>query len=224
MGIFKRIKDLALANINDALDKAEDPEKMLNQFLREMEEDIMDAEKAVAQQIASEKSLEQKVRSLEELIAKRQDQAEKAIDAGNDELAKRALQDKKDQTATLDSIRPSYETTKASADQLRAKLSEMKKEYDKMKNRKEALQARAQAAKAQTKINQAMSGFGVDNGAKGFDRMDKKVLEMEARAQASEELSGTNKSLDDEFEALGTNSEIDDELAALKAKRAEKKD
>lgn len=221
MGIFKRLKDLAFANINDAIDKAEDPEKMLEQFLRDMEEDILDAERAVAQQIASEKNLEQQVTSLKSLIDKRQEQAEKAIDAGNDELARKALQDKKDQTANLEAIQPSYDTAKKSADQLRAKLTEMKQEYEKMKNQKTVLQARAQAAKAQKQINQAMSGIGVDNGAKGFDRMNRKVLEMEAQAQASEELAGSNKSLDDEFAALDADS-VDDELAALKAKRNQK--
>lgn len=219
MGIFKRIKDVVMANINDAIDKAEDPEKMLEQFLRDMEEDILDAEKAVAQQIASEKLLEKEVKNLETLIEKRNAQAEKALDVNNEELARKALQDKKEQSVNLAAIKPSYDTAKASADNLRAKLAEMKREYEKMKNQKTVLQARAQAAKAQKNINQAMSGIGVENGAKGFDRMSKKVLEMEAHAQASEELRGGNKSLDDEFDAIDKADSVEDELAALKAKR-----
>jgi phage shock protein A len=99
----------------------------------------------------------------------------------------------------------------------------MKDEFNKMKNKKDLLVARAESAKAQKTINQAMSGFGTDNAAKGFDRMSEKVLQMEAEAQASGELRSSNRSLDDELDKLGGGSVVDDELAALKASIAAKK-
>lgn len=217
MGLFKRLRDITLASINDLLDKAEDPVKMLEQYLRDMGDDITDAEAAVAKQIAVEKRFKQQMDDAADVVEKRQQQAEKAVLAGNDELAKKALVDKAEQQQLLDGYTQQYTIAKQHADQLRAQLSEMKEEYTKLKNKKDLLIARADAAKAQKSINQAMSGFGTDNAAKGFERMENKVLQMEAEAQASTELRGSNKSLDDEFKALEAN-DVDDELAALKAK------
>ncbi|MBO9608398.1 MAG: PspA/IM30 family protein [Paenibacillaceae bacterium] len=223
MGIFKRLRDMTMASINDLLDKAEDPVKMLNQFLRDMEEDILEAEAAVAKQIAIEKKFKQQYEEAEELVTRREEQAMKALEQGNEDLARRALQDKKEQQARYDELKTLYTTAKANADQLRSQLSEMKDEFGKMKNKKDLLIARAETAKAQKSINQAMTGFGVDNAAKGFDRMTEKVMQMEAEAQASSELRGSNRSLDDELSQLDKSGGVDDELAALKARVAAKK-
>lgn len=223
MGIFKRLRDMTMASINDLLDKAEDPVKMLNQFLRDMEEDILEAEAAVAKQIAIEKKFKQQYEEAEELVTRREEQAVKALEQGNEDLARRALQDKKEHQARYDELKTLYTTAKANADQLRSQLAEMKDEFGKMKNKKDLLVARAETAKAQKSINQAMTGFGVDNAAKGFDRMTEKVMQMEAEAQASSELRGSNRSLDDELAQLDKSGGVDDELAALKARVAAKK-
>ena len=223
MGIFKRLRDLTMATINDLLDKAEDPVKMLNQFLRDMEEDIRDAEAAVAKQIAIEKKLKQQMEEALEMVTRREEQALKALEQGNEDLARKALQDKKEHQQRYEEFKRQHEVAKTSADQLRSQLDEMKAEYAKMKNKKDLLVARAEAAKAQKQINQAMSGFGADNAAKGFDRMEEKVLRLEAEAEASKELRSTNRSLDDELAQLDKNDDVEDELAALKAKLAEKK-
>lgn len=223
MGIFKRLRDLTAASINDLLDKAEDPVKMLNQFLRDMEEDIMEAESAVAKQIAVEKKFKLQVDEAQEMVLKRQEQAVKALEQNNEDLARRALEDKKEHQTRYDEMVKQHAIAKTNADQLRNQLTEMKDEFNKMKNKKDLLVARAESAKAQKSINQAMSGFGTDNAAKGFDRMSEKVLQMEAEAQASGELRASNRSLDDELDKLGGGSAVDDELAALKASIAAKK-
>ncbi|MFK7695616.1 PspA/IM30 family protein [Paenibacillus sp. HJGM_3] len=223
MGIFKRLRDMTMASINDLLDKAEDPVKMLNQFLRDMEEDILEAEAAVAKQIAIEKKFKQQVEELEELVARREEQALKALEQNNEDLARRALQDKKEQQAKLDDFKSQHTVAKTNADRLRSQLDEMKDEFGKMKNKKDTLVARAEAAKAQKHINQAMSGFGTDNAAKGFDRMTEKVLQMEAEAQASDELRSSSRSLDDELKQLDKSGGVEDEMAALRAKLAAKK-
>lgn len=223
MGLFKRLRDLTMASINDLLDKAEDPVKMLNQFLRDMEEDIQEAESAVAKQIAIEKKFKQQVEEAQEMVQKRTEQAMKALEQGNEDLARRALEDKKEHQARFDDMSQQHQVAKANADRLRDQLSEMRDEYNKMKNKKDLLVARAEAAKAQKSINQAMSGFNSDGAARGFDRMQEKVLQMEAEAQASGELRASNKSLDDELESLDKTGGVDDELAALKAQLAQKK-
>lgn len=223
MSIFKRIKDVTLANINSLIEKAEDPEKMLEQYIREMEDDILDAEKAVAQQIAIEKKFKKSLEEAVAMVEKRTEQAIKAVETGDDNLARRALEDKNTHQVKVDEFQKQYEVAKENADKLRSQLSDMKRELDKMKGKKDILKSRAQAAKSQKAINQAVSGIGKDNATKGFARMEEKVLNLEAEAEASEELTETNKTLDAELDALNTSS-VDDELAILKAKLNKKEE
>lgn len=214
---FNRVKTLVNSELNAMLDKAEDPVKMLDQFMREMEADIRDAETAVAKQIASEKLLKKKADDAQSLVRKREEQAIKALEAGNEDLARRALEDKKSHNSQAEMLTQSYERTKQDSDNLRAKLAEMKQEYQEMKLKKDTLQARAESAKTRTKMNRAMSNISNDESKRGFERMEEKVFQYEAEAETSEDLQSANRSLDDEFEALEKN-DIDDELAALKKK------
>ncbi|MFS0675186.1 PspA/IM30 family protein [Ornithinibacillus sp. 179-J 7C1 HS] len=215
---FKRVKTVVSSELNAMLDKAEDPVKMLDQFMRDMAEDIREVESAVAKQIANEKMLKRKMDDAKALVEKRQSQAEQAILAGNDDLARRALEDKKQHESTATTLTESWERAKQDSDVLKSKLDEMKKEYQEMSLKKDALKARAESAKTRTKINRAMSNIGNDQSSQGFSRMEEKVLRYEAEADTSEELSFGSRSLDDEFKELNKNSEVDDELAKLKEK------
>lgn len=214
---FKRMGTVVNSELNAMLDKAEDPVKMLDQFMRDMEADIRDAEAAVAKQIANEKMLKKKVDDAEALVTKREEQAIKALEAGNEDLARRALEDKKLQSKQAETLKDSYTRAKSDADILREKLDEMKREYHEMKLKKDSLKARAESAKTRTKMNRVMSGIGGDESRKGFERMEEKVMRFEAEAETSEDLSTKSRSLDDEFAALDRNG-VDDELAALKKK------
>ncbi|KKI93193.1 phage-shock protein [Bacillus sp. SA1-12] len=215
--LFKRVKTVVDSELNALLDKAEDPVKMLEQYLRDMETDIREAESAVAKQIANEKMLQKKYEDAQKMVDKREEQAIKAVEAGNDDLAKRALEDKKMHKQTADTLKESYERAKLDSESLRKKLDEMKAEYYQMKLKKDSLTARAQTAKTKTKINRTLSGIGSDESKRGFERMEEKVLQYEAEAETSEDMRSANRSLDDEFAALEKN-DVDDELAALKRK------
>ncbi|MFB5675739.1 PspA/IM30 family protein [Paenibacillus terreus] len=215
MSLFKRLRDLTMSNINAIIDKAEDPVKMTEQYIRDMQEDLEDAEKAVAAQIAIEKRFKQLYEEQEALVKKRDEQAHTAAKSQNVDLARRALEEKKAAEAKMNEYKASYDQNKASADNLRAKLEEMRKQLTEMKNKRDTLVARYNAAKAQTEINNAMRGFSSDSAAAGMRRMEDKMLQMEARAEASNEMSDKGKSLDDEFRELEKKSAVDDELAAL---------
>ncbi|AIQ36130.1 MULTISPECIES: PspA/IM30 family protein [Paenibacillus] len=215
MSIFKRLRDLTMSNVNAIIDKAEDPIKMTDQYIRDMTEDLEDAEKAVAAQIAIEKKFKQLYEEQEALVNKRTQQAHAAAQAGNVDLARRALEEKKAAEAKLVEYKASFDQNKASADNLRGKLDEMRKQLTQMKNKRESLVARYNAAKAQTEINKAMSGFSSDSASAGLKRMEEKMLQAEAQAEASNEMSSGNKSLDDEFEKLNKDQAVEDELAAL---------
>ncbi|RUS49157.1 PspA/IM30 family protein [Cohnella sp. AR92] len=219
MAIFKRLRDLTMSNINALIDKAEDPIKMTDQYLRDMQEDLEEAEKAVAAQIALEKKFKQLYEEQAALVQKRDEQANIAAQNKNIDLARRALEEKKGAEQKASEYKASWDQNKAAADRLREKLDEMRKQFTELKNKRETLVARANAAKAQAEINKAMSGFGSDSALSGLKRMEEKVLQMEAHAEATEELSGSKgKSLDEEFEALGKDKAVEDELAALMKK------
>lgn len=215
---FKRVKTVVSSELNAMLDKAEDPVKMLDQFMRDMEEDIREAESSVAKQIANEKMLKKKYDDAMALVEKRQKQAEKAVEAGDDDLARRALEDKRNHEEQANLLKESWEKAKADTQALRHKLDEMKREYQEMKLKKDSLKARAESAKTRTKINRAMSSISNDEAKRGFERMEEKVMRYEAEAETSEDLSSESRSLDDEFEKLEKGSAVDDELAALKKK------
>lgn len=216
--LFKRAKTIVSSELNAALDKAEDPVKLLDQYMREMAADIRDAETAVAKQIANEKMLKKKVDDAQSLVNKREKQAIQALEAGQEDLARRALEDKQKHKEQADTLLESYTRAKADADLLREKLSEMKEEYREMELKKDTLKARAESAKTKTKINRTMSNIGNDTTRQGFSRMEEKVLRYEAEAETSEDLRSANRSLDDELNALNKESKVDDELAALKKK------
>ncbi|MFQ3542504.1 PspA/IM30 family protein [Halobacillus rhizosphaerae] len=215
---FNRVKTVVGAELNSMLDKAEDPVKMLEQFMRDMENDIREAESAVAKQIANEKMLKRKYDDSQALVDKRMKQAEKAIDAGDEDLARRALEDKKSHQEQAEQLKASWDRAVEDSNNLRKKLEEMKKEYQEMKLKKDSLKARAESAKTRTKMNRTMSNIGGDESRQGFDRMEEKVMQYEAEAETSEDLSQSNRSLDDEFEELDKEDSVDDELAALKKK------
>ncbi|MCP3742993.1 PspA/IM30 family protein [Paenibacillus sp. A3M_27_13] len=215
MSIFKRLRDLTMSNINAIIDKAEDPIKMTDQYIRDMQEDLEDAEKAVAAQIAIEKRFKQQYEEQAALVKKREEQAHTAAKAQNVDLARRALEEKKSAEQKMNEFKAGYEQNKAAADNLRGKLDEMRRQLTEMKNKRETLVARYNAAKAQTEINKAMNGFSSDTATGGLKRMEEKMLQAEARAEASNEMSSKEKSLDEEFKELDKKSAVDDELAAL---------
>jgi phage shock protein A len=204
-----------MSNINAIIDKAEDPVKMTDQYIRDMQEDLEDAEKAVAAQIAIEKRFKQQYEEQAALVKKREEQAHTAAKAQNVDLARRALEEKKSAEQKMNEFKAGYEQNKAAADNLRGKLDEMRRQLTEMKNKRETLVARYNAAKAQTEINKAMNGFSSDTATAGLKRMEEKMLQAEARAEASNEMSSKEKSLDEEFKELDKKSAVDDELAAL---------
>lgn len=217
MGIFDRIGDIFKSNVNDALDKAEDPEKMLKQMVIEMEESVNKATLGVAQGIANEKGLERK---LEKSRKEKEDwemKAVQALQAGRDDLAKAALERKAIADRNYNDLQPIYEQARATANKLREQLDQLKSKLDEARNRQSTLIARSQAAKAQKQIAQSFSGVGSDAFSK-FDKYEGKIEKIEAEASAFEQLAGENKSLDDEFKKLSSSSSVDSDLLALKAK------
>jgi phage shock protein A len=216
MGIFSRIADIFKANVNDALDRAEDPEKMLKQMVLEMEESVNKATLAVAQAIANEKSLERKIAKAQEQSRDWEQKALQALQAGREDLARAALEKKAIADRNVADLQPVFEQAKATTAKLRQQLDQLKAKLDEARSRQSTLIARSQAAKAQKQIAQAFSGVGSDAFSK-FDKFEGKIEQLEAEATAFEQLAGESTSLEQEFKMLGSSSTVEAELNKLKA-------
>lgn len=216
MGIFARMADVLKANVNDLLDKAEDPEKMIKQMVIEMEEAVNKATTAVGTAIANQKRLEKQYNENKKLADDWQNKAIQAVNAGRDDLASQALAKKSSYMSSASSLEPVLQQATQTAEQMKAQLMQLKAKLDEARVRQNTLIARHKAAKAKQMIAQQMSGIG--GGAFGnFDRFEKKIEDVESQADAHAELAGQSGSLDDEFKKLGTDTTVDSELAALKA-------
>lgn len=220
MSFFKRLFRIGQANAHAALDKLEDPVKMIEQILRELDQDIAKVTAAVTTQMAVEQRFERELRQAVETVEKRDQQARKALEMGDEDLARQALLDKKRYADKRDTLQGHYERAKATSEKLRKQLQDMKNKVDEMKAQKGSLIAQAQAANATKKINQTISGVGSNNLVESFSRMEEKIQQMHDEAEAAQLLSDEGKSIDDRFNEMMksvSEKDVDDELAALKA-------
>jgi len=215
MGILKRLRDLTVASVNDVLDSLEDPVVMLNQYMRDMEAEIGRTEVAVARQVALEKKFCQQWEEAKAMAEKRDRQVRLALAEGEEELARRALADKKQCEARAAEYEQLYLTASEAAAQMREKLAELKDEFCKLRAKKFTLMARAQVARTQKQVNQVVAGTGKNTAARGFARMEEKVMRMEAEAQISGQWRRCGCGLDGAFADL-KKDELDEELAKIR--------
>jgi phage shock protein A len=216
MGIFGRVSDILKANVNELIDKAEDPAKMMDQMIREMQENLREAKIEVAKAIADEKRLQQQLKQNQSQSKNWESKAMLALKKGDERLATEALKQKKTYDGLVTSIQPQWEQQNTLSSKLKDSLRALESKIDEARRKKEILVARQKRAEAQKKIHDVMSGMNDRSAFATFDRMEQKVMEIEAQADAAVELE--MESLDDQFKALEAGSEVDDELAALKAK------
>ncbi|HPE88618.1 MAG TPA: PspA/IM30 family protein [Spirochaetia bacterium] len=205
MGIFDRMKTVISSNINDMINKAENPEKMLNQLVIDMNQQMIESKKSVAMAIADEKKLERELVEQKRLSDDWERKAVIAVKAGRDDLAKEALLRKQEAENYYLQLKPQWESQKASVEKLKETLRQLQNKIDEASRKKNMLVARAKRAEAQQKIQKTLASVSGNTSAfDTFDRMAKKVDELEARADAQAELADLSQSssLDKEFAKL----------------------
>ena len=223
MGIMERFKDIMSANINALLDKAEDPEKMIDQYLRNMESDLGKVKAETATVIAEESRAKRALDECNANIAKMQTYAEKAITAGNDNDARQFLAQKKIYSDQLVSLQNTYQVATDNATKMRNMHDKLVNDINELNSRRDAIKAKMAAAKTQQRINKiGSSALGVANDMSAFEKMEAKANKMLDEANAMSELNQTAseasiESLTSKYDDPQTDSTIDDELAALKA-------
>jgi phage shock protein A len=216
--IFDRISNIIRANINDLLDGAEDPEAMLNQIIRDMNDALRQADSDIADQIARQKMLEGDLDMAQKNAAAWQSKAELAVSKERDDLAREALVRVNDYNEQVAIYSKQLEAQKATVAELKSKRDLLKSKYDSAVRNKEMLVARARAAQAKTEMTKVATKAGTADYASELDRMERKIREQEARAEADAEVAESKTSVEDEFTKLGADQKVEDQLAALKAK------
>ena len=224
MGIIKRFKDIMSANINALLDKAEDPAKMVDQYLRDMQNDLGKVKAETAAVMAEAARSKRQLDECDAEIEKMQKYAIKALQAGNEEDAKKFLEQKQKLTADREGFQQAADNAQANADKMRAMHDKLTKDIAALNERKASIKAKMAAAKAQEKMNDLTAKVGntkLTDGTAAFDRMEAKANQMLDQANAMAELnsSGSVESIDDLASKYDTtsNPDVDNELEALKA-------
>jgi phage shock protein A len=219
--IFKRISDVISANLNDLIDRVEDPERMIKQIIREMEENISKAKEGVIEAIASEKQLQKDLEQHRRQSSEWQKKAEEALQVDKEELARAALIRKKEHDNIIKALEPSWEAAKNTSERLKTQLHALEAKLEEARRKRSTLVARHRAAEARQHMDKTLANFqaGLDAQA-NFARMEDKVTEMEARVEAAAELQSDAAQLEKDFLAMEVEQEVDNELAALKRKVA----
>jgi len=220
MGIFSRLGTLFKSNINDMISKAEDPEKMLNQVLVDMKQQLIEAKKQVAKSIADEKRLRKQFEDEESRGKDWERKAMIAVRAGDDALAREALARKSEHDESTATLEKQWTLQKQAVDNLKDQLRTLNNKIEEAKRKKNILIARKKRAEAQQAIQKTMSGLSDTSAFETFDRMSNQIDQMEAEAEAAGEIAGelTGDSLERKFEQLEAGAGTDHMLADLKAK------
>jgi phage shock protein A len=217
MGLFDRIGRVVKSNLNDMVSKAEDPEKMLEQALLEMQEDLVQLRQGVAQAIAAQKRSEQQANQAQNQANEWDRKARLALTKGDENLARQALERKKSYAETANTLNAQLAQQVGQIDTLKRSLIALESKISEAKTKKDMLKARISAAKAQEQLQSTVGRLGTSSALGAFERMEEKVLMQEARAGAAAELVGSN--LESQFAQLES-GDVDDDLAALKAQMA----
>lgn len=225
MGILTRFKDIMASNINALLDKCEDPEKMIDQYMRNLESDLGKVKAETASVMAEETRAKRELDECTEQINKMQSYAEKALTAGNEADARSFLEKKQQLATTQTALQQAYNVAADNASKMRQMHDKLVNDISDLRARKETIKAKVAVAKAQERVNQVGSSLrGVSNNMSAFDRMEEKANKMLDTANAMAQLNeSADTNVDDlarkyDLDDMAGTSDIDDELAALKAK------
>lgn len=223
MGIIQRFADIMSANINALLDRAEDPAKMIDQYLRNLESDLGKVKAETASVMADATRAKRELDECSAEVVKMQSYAEKAIVAGNEADAKQFLMKKNQLVQKQAALQQASDIAQANAVKMRQMHDKLVNDISSLNARRDTIKAKVAAAKAQEKINQIGSSVsGAADSLSAFDRMEAKAEKMLDQANAMAELN--NSSSADPVEDLAAkydaapDSDVDAELAALKAK------
>ena len=221
-GILDRFTTIIKANINDLLDKAEDPSKMIDQYMRDLTESLAEVKEATAGVMAEESRTKRVLDKNSEEIDRYEELARKALTAGNEDDARTFLKKKQELEGKNAGLQTAYQTAMENANKMRQMHNKLVSDIETLQERREVIKAKTAVAKTQDKVNQMTAGSSKAEGAMdAFDRMEAKADEMLDKANAMESLNAAPKNeteaLEKKYEQMGADASVEDDLARLKA-------
>ena len=223
MGILERISTIVKANIHDLLDRAEDPEVMLDQYIRDLESGVNEAREELVNAMADEKRLAAKVEERKRQVRDWEEKAEQAVRLGKDEAARSALRAARAYQEEVDSTTAAWEEQKEKVAELQKQFEQIEKKLASIKSERDALLAEHKATRAKEKLTTAQSSVNKATAAlKGIERMKERLAREAAKAAAREEIAAMSAEVA-EAEKSQVDLEIEARLAELKAKVAAEK-
>ncbi|HEY6212240.1 MAG TPA: PspA/IM30 family protein [Vicinamibacterales bacterium] len=218
MGLLDRVSTLIRANLNDLIDKAEDPSKMIKQVILDMENQLLQVKTQVAISIADQHMLEKKEQESAEKAAEWMRKAEISVEKEQDDLARAALERHKSADRTTASFHQQVEDQRAQVVTLKSALGKLEQKLNEAQSMSDMLLAQHRRARALGRASDARMAIGSRSTIRTFERMKEKVTVHEAVSQAKHEM--VTDDIDDRFAQMERDDEVDKLLAELKARKA----
>lgn len=215
MGIFSRFTDIINANINNLLDKAEDPAKMVRLIIQEMEDTLVEVRSSSAKTLAGKKELTRQITRLEQDAEQWQSKAELALSKDREDLARGALMAKKKSTESAQVLLTELAYTEEHLSKLQSEVSQLQDKLSDAKTRQKAIVIREKSVSSRLKVKENLHSTRVNDALNRFDHYERKIDDIESTVESYKIGS---KSLADEIAELESDAKVDDELAQLKAK------
>ncbi|XP_011084664.1 membrane-associated 30 kDa protein, chloroplastic [Sesamum indicum] len=213
MNLFDRFARVVKSYANALISTFEDPEKILEQTVIEMNDDLIKMRQATAQVLASQKQLENKYKAAQQASEDWYRRAQLALGKGDEELAREALKRRKSYADNANALKAQLDQQRSVVDNLVSNTRLLESKIQEAKSKKDTLKARAQSAKTATKVSEMLGNVNTSSALSAFEKMEEKVLAMESQAEALNQL--TSDELEGKFALLETSS-VDDDLASLK--------
>ncbi|XP_034680132.1 probable membrane-associated 30 kDa protein, chloroplastic isoform X2 [Vitis riparia] len=213
MSLLDRFARVVKSYANAIISSMEDPEKILEQTVLEMNDDLIKMRQATAQVLASQKRLENKYKAAQQASEDWYRKAQFALEKGDEDLAREALKRRKSYADNASALKAQFDQQKNVIENLVSNTRLLESKIQEAKSKKDTLKARAQSAKTASKVNEMLGNVNTSNALAAFEKMEEKVLTMESQAEALGQL--TSDELDGKF-ALLESSSVDDDLANLK--------
>lgn len=221
MAIFERMSDLIRSNINDLIDRAENPEKMVKQIIIDMEDQLRKATQGLGTAMGSYNQVKKQLETAQEQSNGWQEKAKTCLEQGNEDLAKKALENKVKQDKLVAQYQEMTDSMEAQVNDIKSQIEVLKQKLEEARSKQATLTARSQMADAKSQMAKTLGNMDSKSAFAKMDKMEQKIEAKEAQADAFSEVSGVQESENDPFAQMDKENSINEELEKLKKQMSE---